>query len=81
MHLELDEIVPGRHPAIEEDAVGALHDLKALAEIRRHPAVDVGEPFGSEPSALSKALVHWLCAAIPEMFNDKVKHGQQDRLG
>ena len=63
-------------PSADETAVRAvvgLHQLIAPLERHVDPTVDVGEPFGRQPSALAESAIHGSGVAVLEVFDHHVE--------
>ena len=56
-HLDLEEILPPRHPLREEGKVVAFHDLEAAAEVLCDPARDVWEALWCQPAPVAEPPV------------------------
>lgn len=81
MDLEFDDIGPVLEPRVEETAVVALHDLKALSKVVGHPAVHVLDAGWSETPAVTEATVHGKGIAVAEPLDDHEEHdGRVDEV-
>src|SRR4051812_22366784 len=73
-HLELDQILPARHPLVEESAVGTLHDLVAAAEIVGDPTCHVAEVRGRQAALVAEPPVDRQRIALAKVLDDHVEH-------
>src|SRR6478609_1508945 len=73
--LEIDEVAPLRHPLLEERGIVALHDLIAMADVRRDPARDILQAVGRETAPVAKSPVDGACIPVAKVFHDHVAHG------
>src|SRR5262245_61005781 len=73
MHLEVDEIIPARHPLIEQRAVSCFHDLEATGEAVIDPARDVIQTFRCHSTTLEKTAIYRHGIAVLEALDHHVK--------
>ena len=72
--FKLHQAGPLRYPSLKKADVAALHQLKAAAEVRRHPAIQKGQALGHHASLLRQAPVNGLPILVPEPLDHHKQH-------
>jgi hypothetical protein len=72
--LEVDDVVPVRHPLIEEVAVVTFHDLIAALQVLGDPASPILDPFRHQASSIAETPVHRNGISIPKVFDNQIEH-------
>src|SRR5262249_47644642 len=73
--LELHQIRPLHDPALQQRDVIALHQLKAAAHVRLHPAADERQPVRHLAAAVAQPTIDRLAVLIAERLDDHEEHG------
>lgn len=73
-HFKVREILPVRHPLVEQRSVIALHHLVTDLEIVGDPAADVFQPRRRKSSFVPKALIDRSCITVVESLDDHIQH-------
>src|SRR5689334_624347 len=72
--FELGEVLPVRHPFIEQPAIRAFHDLKTAAKVLSHPTAAIFDSVRHQASLLVKTPVHRDWISVPKRLDDHVEH-------
>jgi hypothetical protein len=72
--LEIGDVLPVRHPLIEQPAIVAFHYLEASLQIPGDPAAPILDPVRHESSLISETPIHGNGIPVPKVLNDHVQH-------